>query len=342
LQEKLKSMGHEVEFIDYRPDYLILPYNIFLIDRFFSKKLINSLKYTIKEILILSIRIKRHQVFTKFISSKLNLSKQYFNKSAHQVQDYDAYVFGSDQIWNPKITNGFDPIYWGFFETKNNAPKISYAASMEALKLDEKSGFYCKKSLSNFASLSVREKPLQNILQQLTNKEIKTVLDPTLLICKEVWDQIQIKPNNSQKYVLVYQVRENKDTMRIANDVARQIGGIVIQLTGCPNFRQAEKCYQSASPEEFIGWIKYADCIVTTSYHGMAFSVIYNKPFYSVSLNDGGDSRTESLLSMLQLQDRIISNKDTPSFSKIDYRKTNELLKSLKDDSESYLNKSLV
>ena len=187
---------------------------------------------------------------------------------------------GSDQIWNPQITKGFHKPYFGYFDfSKENRKYIAYAASMEASSLTQEEKAFYKKALDNFNAISVRETTLADLLQPLTSKKIETVLDPTLLANTDIWNSIVKRPLLNCKYVLVYQVRFDKNTRRIAQDIANQIGAKVIEITAWINWKFKKNVYQCCSPEEFLGWIKYASCIVTTSFHGTAFSVIFNKDY---------------------------------------------------------------
>ena len=110
MQEFLRSKGHDVEVINYRPNYLLKPYKIFNVKRFSSKKPIRILKGLILEFLLFPVRLKRFYGFENFINNKLILSKTVTKESI--PSNYDIYIVGSDQIWNPKITKGFDEIYF--------------------------------------------------------------------------------------------------------------------------------------------------------------------------------------------------------------------------------------
>lgn len=246
---------------------------------------------------------------------------------------------GSDQIWNPKITKGFDPIYFGNFDFQKGERKyISYAASMEAKTLNEESINFYLKELNNFDSLSVRETRLAELLQPLTTKKIKIVLDPTLLADINIWNRITSQPSIKGKYVLVYQVRYNKDTLRVAYNIANQINALVIEITANTTIRFNRNKLQTSSPEEFLGLIKNAACVVTTSFHGTAFSIIFNRPFYCLHLGDGADTRSQSLLKFIGLSDRMIKKNEIPKFTEIDYEKEiNKNLFHLREESFRYL-----
>lgn len=337
LQEILKSSGHDVEIIDYRPNYLINPYKVFYIRRFISHSPIKIIKAWINEFLIIKHRMKRYQAFQSFIDEKFNLSRRIEKKNI--PSDYDYYVIGSDQIWNPQITLGFDSVYFACFEfPKNNKKYISYAASMETSMLNDKEKDFYKQMLKNFDAISVRENNLAKLLQPLTNIKVETVLDPTLLADSSIWNSLAKQPTINKKYVLIYQVRADKNTRRIAQLIAKQLHIEVVEITSWASCRFIIKnhTYQSCSPKEFLGWIKNANCVVTTSFHGTAFSIIFNKSFYSLKLGKG-DTRTLSILQNIQLESRMIDKTSSPTFQDIDYETPNKLLANLRMQSQEYL-----
>lgn len=337
LQETLKQMGHNVEIIDYRPKYLLTPYTIFDKKRFLAKNPISLIKHCIKETLLLPNRIKRHKAFDKFINNRLNLSHRIIKRNI--PNNYDVYIMGSDQIWNPKITQGFDPVYFGYFDfPKGNKKYISYAASMETNELNAEIRDLYIKALNNFDAISVREAKLAELLQPLTLKKIETILDPTLIADIATWKSIIKRPNIKHKYILVYQVRNNKNTMRIASEIANQINAVVIEVTSRLDIHFRKNRFQCTSTEKFLGLVKDAACIVTTSFHGTVFSIIFNRPFYCIQLDDNMDNRSQSLLKQIGLSERMIKKDDTPNFTKIDYNdRINKCILKLREKSLCYL-----
>ena len=331
-QEFLRSKGHDVEIINYRPKYLLQPYLLFNIRRIISRNPILMLKKVIKEILTFHIRYKRWKGFEKFINNRLILS-ECVEKTSIQSK-YDIYIVGSDQIWNNRITNGDDTYFCKFPFEKGCKKYISYAASMEATTLD-KNALY-KNLLNDFDAISVREKNIQNLLTPYTNLPIQHVLDPTLMVSPKIWDSLPSKSDNKDKYVVVYQVAENPNTIRIAEHIAEQIGAKVKILVAWIGKSSSIK-FQDATPEDFVDTIRNAACVVTTSFHGTAFSIIFNKPFYTIKLNAGWDTRSESLLKSISLEERLIGIDDTPIFSAIDYSDVNIKLEELRQESQNFL-----
>ena len=336
MQEFLLSKGYSVEVINYSPEYLLKPYRIFDIKRVFRRNPILFLKVIIIELLMFSNRYKRFRGFKRFISKRLNIGNVVTKDTL--PSDCDTYVIGSDQVWNPKITHGFDSVFFADLPfIKDKKKYISYAASMEAKALSDDQVTFFKKNLSNFDSLSVREGVLQQLLQPLTYKPISQVLDPVLMAPSQIWDSFSSDKKGVEKYVVVYQVRNHPDTLRIAQYIAAQIGAKIRVLVAWVNFRPVKGTNQTATPEEFVDIIRNAACVVTTSFHGTAFSVVFNRPFYTVKLNDGWDTRSQSLLTSLGLEDRIVDVTDSPQFKEIDYSLANQKLEELRCCSQGYL-----
>lgn len=331
-QEFLRSKGHDVEIINYRPQYLLQPYLLFNKKRVLSKSPIQFIKNLIIEFLYFKLRYKRWKGFNNFINKYLNLSEKVDGKTI--PSKYDVYIVGSDQIWNSKITNG-DDIYFCKFPFEKGCKKyISYAASMEATTLD-KNALY-KNLLNDFDAISVREKNIQNLLTPYTNLPIQQVLDPTLMVSPKIWEALSHKATNKEKYVVVYQVRGNNGTIRIAESIANQIGANIKILVANMVSKSPNK-FQDATPIDFVDTIRNAACVVTTSFHGTVFSVIFNRPFYTINLNDGWDTRSESFLKSISLENRLINLYDTPTFTPIEYNDVNKKLYLLREKSQDFL-----
>ncbi len=337
LQEVLKNLGHEVKVINYRPYYIVNAYKTLKL--VLSRHPLWMVKHTISEILIYPRSVRRHEAFTRFIEGRLNLTSPCDKKSI--VSDIDAYIFGSDQIWNTGITSGYDDIFWGKlpFE-KGNKKYITYAASMGKDSVADDDKKRIAEYMNNFDAISVRENSLKNMLSPLTDKNVQLVLDPTLLAPRSVWDKLD--DNIEERgYVLVYQVRKNKNTIELANHIAHQLNAKVITLEANINWRMGQNKKSCASPEDFVSYIKHASCVVTTSFHGTAFSVIFNKPFYCLELGDGADGRSKSLLHSLLLDDRMVDKLARPAFTEVDYTEANKLLDGLRESSEQFLTDNL-
>lgn len=336
LQEILKSSGHDVKVVDYRPSYLVKAYKTL---RFFvSRRIDRMLKNLVVQILKFPRETRRHKAFAKFIEGKLDLSRRCDEKTI--VSDMEAYIFGSDQIWNPVITGGGDDIYWGSlpFE-KGNKIFIAYAATWGKSHFRKKSKIASQKNLKTLIS-SVCAKVLLRTFSHPSLTRNWNKYWTSLLAPLTVWDNLEDNVEE-RGYVLVYQVRQNPNTIEFAKHMAHQLNAKVIVVEAYLNYKTERWKVSCASPEDFVAFIKHASCVVTTSFHGTAFSVIFNKPFYCLELGDGADGRSKSLLHSLHLEDRMVGKLDRPVYSDVDYSEANEILIGLRKSSERFLTQSL-
>jgi hypothetical protein len=248
---------------------------------------------------------------------------------------------GSDQIWNLQVTKVFDNAYWGNFGGNKDAKKITYAASMSYYSLTESQKSEMANLLKNFHSISVREVELKHYLSENFKIGSVLVLDPTFLLTKSDWKMISSKHHISKKYVLVYSVDLRSYVFRIAKIIANQLDARIIELTMDVDKDVILNRFQAASPEEYLGLFENAECIATSSFHGTAFSVIFNKPFYCIKHGSDKDTRQKTVLAKLDLLDRLITRDTNPVFSPIDYSEANEILEKLRKDSIAFLEYNL-
>ena len=341
LQQVLLALGHSVDVIDYRQPFIEKVYKTVSIKRIMSKNPLKIIIRIINEFRLLKIRNEKKELYVHFLNSKLKLNRVPINNIKEMPEDYDVYIFGSDQIWNSKLTGGVDRIFWGEFETSNNANKVAYAASTNLSNIDEIGLSKISKLLKNFNHIGVREISIADKLQPYSKNPIKAVLDPTLLINSDKWSSISKSIKCSKRYVLLYEVRKSNSkpeaANKIANKIAKEMGGVVIDI------HKGYDEIKSFSPEEFIGLFENASYIVTSSFHATAFSIIFRKNFYALALKDGHDSRYEVLLNNIGLSDRLVSiNFDNPEVDQdIDYSQVYLKLNKLKEDSMSYLKNAI-
>jgi len=287
--------------------------------------------------------------FKKFLKHHLKTSN-YSYKNINEMVDlpYDTYIFGSDQIWNKKLTKGLDPVYFGKFVPSDNR-KIAYAASAGNGLLDNDDKIKFKNMLSDFHLIGVREQQLKNEIQNLGLQNTECVLDPTLLLNPERWkDLIAKKPLVNGNYILVYQVKKNKRAYNIAKKIADQTGYKIVEIN--LKYDPFYKFYYSddgikqlwtCGPKEFLNLFYHSKYVVTTSFHGTCFSIIFNKQFYYIP-SIGIEGRCASLLNILDLENRIVKSFDDFNFDdSIAYEKVNQILEKERKRSYQLLKSSL-
>lgn len=334
LQEVLKAMGHEVYVIDYRPEYLLKPYRTFLFDPHYYGSFFSKCKGFFRSCLVVPIRWRRNYVFSKFINHHLNL----YNLDLNDVSnDFDVFVFGSDQIWNPRLTGGFDPIYLGDFPAARGKKLVAYAASAGCNSNLSKGNIdYFLSRIKYFDKIWVREKSLSDYLKKIY-RNVETVVDPVLLAGKPVLDQL-ISQNEKRcfkkKFLLLFQLNRNEAIARYAMAKAKEKQLDFVELATMCESLFNRKMKQTLSIEGLLCYFKDASYVITSSFHGTAISVLYQKQFSTISIDKSVDERSSCLLKSLGLIDRMNNIEcDSINRRKIDYKQFEKLYHSMRENS---------
>lgn len=340
LQEYLKRAGHEVFVVDYRPKYLLRPYKIFNWRWEPALSVVQNVLFLIRAILVFPIRMKRKKGFSQFTKKYIHLCSMNFVES---TSDFDAFVFGSDQIWNPRITKGFDRIYFGQFPAAKGKQLVAYAASagnVEHVKSNEKEFLSL---LSSYTAISVREKSLADFInKQMDKTQVAVVVDPVLLAGRSVFEAIASKEKTGRSYLLVFQLSYDVTftTRRIAESIAKSKGLEIVELVSSTESLKNRQLVETASPEHFISFFRNASYVVTTSYHGTVFSVLFEKDFTVVDSLDS--ERMANLLSALDLKERLAKNEKDVISDKIDYKQVNERLEKMRSISQTFFKQTFL
>lgn len=274
-------------------------------------------------------KYKRFSEFQNMFLHLVEYTKE-INKS------FDCVVCGSDQIWNPHITNGLDSVYFG----KESKYAIAYAASAGDLENVKREASFIP-LLSGFKYISVREQNLNEYINQSCHINCSLVVDPTFLLEKKDYlGLVQEKFIPSKPYLCVYQLSRNKYTSKIVYTIAKEKGLEVIELCGCDCvFPNRYEC--TAGPIEFLSLIHGAEYVITNSYHGTVFSILFEKNFNTV-YSKSGNSRIDTVLDYFNLKSRIILNMDSCiETGNIDYNNVSKARKILKQESMKYLQLAL-
>lgn len=312
LRRYLTLKGYNVNIIDYRGEVNKRS----RLSNFFKRRNLLVLFFSI--VFKLSRVYRRYKKFDSFISDYLQPQDTVFSGEEFSDLNYDVYIVGSDQVWNRDIIGRNDLVFFGDLRQKKEFKLISYAASLGNQKISKEDGKQFKRLLQNFDQISVRERDGVDLISEMLEKPVAHVFDPTFLLSGKDYEEIIGTPVLQEDYVLVYQVVDHPATVGIAQSLAQQLNAKVIFLeSSIKGFRPLKNHYETLGPGEYLSLIRGAKCIVTTSFHGTAFSIIYKRPFYVVNL-DTHNSRPKSLLNSLHLQDRILYGEDV-AFSEIDY-----------------------
>ena len=250
-------------------------------------------------------------------------------------------------IWNPKITNGFDKIYLGDFPAAKGKKLIAYAASAGSVSnFSNENVNYFLSRLKYFDKVLVREKSLAEFIRRKTFIISEVVFDPVLLagptILYKLLDNNEIK-NQKQPYLLLFQLIRNDDIAKYAADVAKNKGLKLIEVATMRESIFNENQKQTLSVKQLLFYFVNAAYIITSSFHGTVLSILFNKPFNTISLNNSIDERASFLLDYLNLSDRMLNiYGKVVSSTQIDYTDANNLYNIKKIESYNILNNFLL
>lgn len=338
MQEHLRLMGHDPYIIDYEPEYHVVRYTGPRSWRWcISRGPRNQIPDRILSKFFDGLRQKRNESFFCFMKCKFRL---YPYNPEDDMSFFDCILLGSDQIWNQQITNNcFDGPYYGDgFKCR----VFSYAASNRSKELNEEEKAQYRNKLNQLQSIGVRELQLQKLLQPLTDKQVYMNVDPTLLANPSVYEKLDLRRPIKEKFVVVYELVNHKKVQKMAEQYAKRIGAKVVILINNTSLLYGKKYDQVANPEKFLAYIKNADCVFTSSFHGTALSLVFKKDFYSVRQGNSADMRIESLLTQVGQLERFVSMDAVPEVVSVDYSKIDERMVEMRTASQDYLEKSIT
>lgn len=331
---------YDVEIIDYECKQILKNNNIE------SSRLKKFVKYILYPRLMVD-KNKRVKKFNFFVNKRLTLSLEY-NESNIGLADsnYDAFIVGSDQVWNLRVT-GNDMNY--FLKFTNDNKKYSYAASFGGSpRVFENKKDVINSALSSFQSLLVREADaMEYIKKEKISDDVKLTCDPVFLISRKEWvEKLKLKKEKQKrKYIFVYIVAPDDYSMTFAMNLAKEknLDVVVNQLyKGKRAYINGTIPRMDAGPIDFLQLIMNAECVVTTSFHAMAFSLIFNIDFYYELSSDSKNknSRLVSLADKFGVRDReIVNGISEPKI--IEWEKINQEINNYSKMSKSVLFDSL-
>jgi len=345
LEEVIRRMGFkDVEIVNYVPWYIRRRYGLIA----FKTDNILNFTYTLtKSLFNLHGRISTRKKFEEFREKYLCLTPKIYKTFTDIPDVYDVCIVGSDQVWNFEITAGDRAFFLEFCGEKGI--KASYAASMGKNSVTPGEEEMLKNGLSDFDYISVREDSSRVLLTKLLNRDILCVLDPTFLLNQRDWNDLLAKScldsPEHDTYLLLYRVANDQRLLKIAETISKEFDYAVLDLA--PTLKSSIsgfKQLKNIGPVEFLALVKNADFIVTNSYHGTIFSILYQKRFITVPHETRG-VRIIDLLKRLHLEERLIygtSNEFISSFFNINYSVVSKILLNEIDKSISFLKNVLT
>ncbi|GHC04807.1 polysaccharide pyruvyl transferase family protein [Cerasicoccus arenae] len=341
LQQAIAKMGYEVSFIDYRPDHLTKGGGLIWPRDRWSRRanLINvylRVMHLRKQLMGDGGKTKK---FEEFHRTHLRIEGTTYDNLQDlkaRPPEGDVYVCGSDQIWNASEQFGIDPAYFLDFGSAE-VKRISYAASFGRPYVLPRFQEETARLIKPLDAISVREKSAVPLVQGLCGRLAEWSPDPTLLV--DDGYPLAIEPDSDKDYIFSYTLRSREFVQQIEEKVASQTGFSVIS----PETLHERK--ERIGPLEWLGYLKNARFVITNSYHGTLFSIIFRKPFFFVGLQGKKNSfneRSLSLLERLNCTDRFVSSDNEVDLSalaaqEIDYERIHAAVAIWRSDAQKYL-----
>jgi hypothetical protein len=341
LMKYIENKGHDVEIINYKPDYL--SFSLWRIGDKWSKNILLKILYFGYVVPVRILNFGRRIKFSQFNRKYLKLTPttyKTFGELKLNAPKADVFFAGSDQIWNTGVQNGKDPAFYLDFAPENSI-RASYAASFSVSQIDVAYKPLVESLLQKMDFISVREKTGLEILKSFGIDGVH-VLDPVFLLNKTYWQNF-VESIYPQKYIFVYDQENNEIIKNVAIRIASEQNLKIVTIKNLYPLNYADKKFVNVGPIEFLSLIFNCEICLTNSFHCTAFSLIFEKEvFVFKRTHEKVNSRMIDLLNMVGMSKHIIeSENDTIEFGKTDFEMVNSILNNTRKSSEDYIDNVL-
>lgn len=311
LQTVLERMGHEVEILEEPHEYKRASPKRYI--RRVLKKCIGKRSVINYEGFMRKWQPKVAIDIDEFI--KTYIHRRIVKYNTMREGEYDAFVVGSDQVWRPSYNQHLEQAFLNFTENWKNVKRIAYAASfgVDNWEFTKEQTEECKRLVQKFDFVSVREDTAVNLCKEHLWIEATHVLDPTLLLSADDYQKlIEGLKISDTPYVFSYLLDESEEKKDILEDISKRLNLPVRKIKLEKDISKIPmsklKSFTYPSIQEWLASFAQADFVVTDSFHGTVFSIIFNKPFVVLPNKGRGMTRFMSLLKKIGLEERIIEN----------------------------------
>ena len=285
------------------------------------------------------LTIKKREKFLDFNKEYLDMFPPVIARNNKQIgkilgeSNYDFFISGSDQVWNPHFEGHTYEFLW--FTDKQK--RLSFAASIGVEVIPHYLTSYYKKSLQDYKWISVREESARKLLSAFSNHQIDVTLDPTMLVEREKWIDISRKPSCElpEKYMCAYFLGKTPDSV---DEFSRRKGLPIVVL----NNKNYPDLFM-LDPAEFLYVINHSEFVLTDSFHAFVFSLKFNKEFYVFKRQQAGVgdmfSRIEGLINLFRLQNRVQKNDTVIEDELIDAKTWKEIGEYFASEKKQSINK---
>lgn len=353
LQRKVELLGYASELIDFKQNNTPTTLQLLGIR---IKRLPAYIKEHKKYSTLAASKERfseRNQAYERFYQKFLKVGKTKYttsNELKTNPPQYDGYVVGSDQTWNPYVANNPEAFYLSF--VVDDRKKGSYAPSLAVSQLTEEQKVMFRKRLKGFRFLSCRESAGAKLLEETLGRQVTNVIDPTLLLDRNEWENVSSDEKIDKPYILMYFLGDVKEHRDFVHKLAKQTGLKVVAIPVSyldiidPT---AEKHW--VGPDKFLSLIKNAEYVCTDSFHGTMFSINFRVKFFSFCKTKDAEkssenSRLYSALELFGLSSRLVSSQNEEKLLRelpnIDYDSVQRALNQERKRASEYLSEMLT
>lgn len=339
LRYTIQKLGYNSEVIDYGK---IGNNKLFLWSTGSIKIIAGSIINNFLRLFGEKTRLSKFKYFSENI---IGISPKHYSDRDELIKDinnYDYIVTGSDQVWHPLICE--DDMTYFLDLPISSHQKIAYAPSFGVKELTKEQEEKYKPLLQQIGNLSVREEAGYKILKSLLNKEVPIVVDPTLLCDAQEWDKIAVIPKRQKKYILFFTILGDPEGSKdFVYELSKKYNYDIIKIGDIRDLLNLKyKTGRYSSPQEFLGLVKNAEVVVTNSFHGTVFSIIYRKNFFTFLNNNDRNSRLETITQIFGLDSQLKKGKTKlPENITTNYQNVDLKIKTLKEQSIKFLKEAL-
>lgn len=336
LRRAIADMGHVAVFLDYWPWHQRKLYALFSWTTFRRGGLLDRFRYLKRFLLTLVPKLFRRRRFNSFFRKEI---KPYCR---NPFDEFDVVVFGSDQIWRKQLVGGaFNPIYFGC-DSFQTSWRVAYAASMGDVPTNPDDCELVKNWLGHLDRISVRESDVQEFLSKSGFQSVFKAVDPVFLDTPESWEEKSSGPPLvSSSYLLFYDLQSSCVDRSSLDRFAENHRLTIVRIVGTADSLPTATKRSTDGPLEFLNLVRNAACVVTSSFHGMAFSILFHKPFYACFRSK--TSRAVSLLNDVGLSHQLISPKEPipEEIPEIDWQNVDVRIERLRNQSIQWLRSTI-
>ncbi|MCQ2485351.1 MAG: polysaccharide pyruvyl transferase family protein [Clostridia bacterium] len=295
------------------------------------------------ELSLPAIRIN-YKKFMDFYNNRFRKSqKSYTSANFNEVAEdekLDGFVCGSDTIFCIDEFKGFDDGYYANYDCMKNGYTVSYAASFGDPHFTDETLLILNERIKNFKVLGIRENLMVPYLKQHTDIPVQKVLDPTLILTAEDYKEITAPKLIKNKYILLYARRHNQKMTDYVNRLAEKTGYEIVEISLRAENAKHHRMFYEAGVEEFLSLVKYAEYVVTNSFHAAIFSIHFERPFYIFS-REQCDTKIIELLELVDLKDRLMVTGEEDEPRVIDYGNVKAKIEKSRMESIKFLSDEL-